>query len=74
MDLFDLKVVGWSYRLNMTENLVIEVFNKALVNRGLNKDGTFHSDRGSQYTSNNFEQLLIDLNLIHSYSRKRLSL
>lgn len=70
MDLFDLKVVGWSYGLNMTDDLVIEAFNKALINRGLNKDGIFHSDRGSQYTSNNFEQLLTDLNLKHSYSKK----
>lgn len=70
MDLFDLKVVGWSYGLNMTENLVIDAFNKALINRGLNEDGIFHPDRGSQYTSNNFEQLLTDLNLKHSYSKK----
>ena len=69
-DLFDLKVVGWSYGLNMTDNLVIDAFNKALVNRGLNKDGLFHSDRGSQYTSNDFEQLLVDLNFKHSYSKK----
>ncbi len=74
MDLFDLKVVGWSYGLNMTENLVIDAFNNALINRGLNDDGIFHSDRGSQYTSNNFEQLLTDLNLKHSYSKKRISL
>jgi len=70
MDLFDLKVVGWSYGLNMTESIVIEAFNKALINRGLNEDGIFHSDRGSQYTSNDFEQLLTDLNLKHSYSKK----
>ena len=41
-----------------------------LINRGLNKDGIFHLDRGSQYTSNNFEQLLTDSNLKHSYSKK----
>ena len=70
MDLFDLKVVGWSYGLNMTNDLVIDAFNKALINRGLNKEGIFHSDRGSQYTSNDFEKLLIDLNLKHSYSKK----
>jgi len=52
MDLFDLKVIGWSYGLNMTDDLVIDAFNKAMINRGLNKDGIFHSDRGSQYTSN----------------------
>ena len=70
MDLFDLKVVGWSYGLNMTDNLVIDAFNKAIINRGLNKNGIFHSDRGSQYTSNDFEQLLIDSNIKHSYSKK----
>ena len=70
LDLFDLKVVGWSYSLNMTDDLVIEAFNKALINRGLNKDGIFHSDRGSQYTSNDFEELLSLLNLKHSYSKK----
>lgn len=30
----------------------------------------FHSDRESQYTSNDFEQLLIDLKIKHSYSKK----
>ena len=70
IDLFDLKVVGWSYGLNMADDLVIEALKKALINRGLNVDGIFHSDRGSQYTSNNFEQLLTDLNLKHSYSKK----
>ena len=61
MDLFDLKVVGWSYGLNMTDDLVIDAFNKAYINRGLNKDGIFHSDRGSQYTSNDYEKLLLSL-------------
>ena len=70
MDLFDLKVVGWSYGLNMTDNLVIDAFNKAIINRKLNKEGIFHSDRGSQYTSNDFENLLAELELKHSYSKK----
>ena len=70
MDLFDLKVVGWSYGLNMTDDLVIEAFNKALINRGLEKNGIFHSDRGSQYTSNDFEKLFLSLDLKHSYSQK----
>ena len=70
MDLFDLKVVGWSYSLNMTDNLVIDAFKKALINRQLNKEGIFHSDRGSQYTSNDFEKYLTSLNVKHSYSKK----
>ncbi len=70
MDLFDLKVVGWSYGLNMTDDLVIDAFKKALINRGLNEDGIFHSDRGSQYTSNDYEKLLNTLKIKHSYSKK----
>ena len=70
IDLFDLKVVGWSYGISMTDELVIDAFNKALINRGLNKDGIFHSDRGSQYTSNDYEALLSALSIKHSYSKK----
>ena len=70
MDLFDLKVIGWSYGLNMTDDLVIDAFNKALINRGLKKSGIFHSDRGSQYTSNDYENLLTSLDIRHSYSKK----
>lgn len=70
MDLFDLKVVGWSYGTNMDENLVISAFNKAIVNRGLEENGIFHSDRGSQYLSNSFEAILSQSNIKHSYSKK----
>ena len=70
MDLFDLKVVGWSYGLSMTDELVIDAFNKALINRGLEKNGIFHSDRGSQYTSNDYEEILATLSIKHSYSKK----
>ena len=70
IDLFDLKVVGWTYGKNMTDDLVIGAFKKVLVNRGLDKYGIFHSDRGSQYTSNDFEHLLEELGIKHSYSKK----
>jgi len=70
IDLFELKVVGWSYGTSMTDTLVIDAFNKALINRGLEKNGIFHSDRGSQYTSNDYEALLSTLKIRHSYSKK----
>ncbi len=70
MDLFDLKVVGWSYGLNMNDDLVIDAFNKAIINRGLKEVGIFHSDRGSQYTSKDYEKLLSNLKIRHSYSKK----
>lgn len=65
LDLFDLKVVGWSYGRNMTDDLVVGAFNKGMRNRGLDNDGLFHSDRDSQYTSNKFEHLLEELRIKH---------
>ena len=41
MDLLDLKVIGWSYGMNMTDDLVIDAFNKALVNRCLEQNEIF---------------------------------
>ena len=70
MDLFDLQVIGYSYGLSMDENLVIDALNKAKLKRNIEKDCIFHSDRGTQYTSINFEKLLVDSNMIHSYSKK----
>lgn len=70
IDLFDLKVIGWSYDMHMTDELVIEAFKKAMVNRGLSEKGIFHSDRGSQYTSNDFEAMLSSSKIKHSYSKK----
>ena len=41
MDLFDLKIIGWSYGLNMNDDLVIDAFNKAKTNRSMAKNGIF---------------------------------
>ena len=71
MDLFDLKVIGWSYGLNMTAELVVSAFNKAKIIRETTSGMIFHSDLGSQYTSNEFEKLLLENNVRHSYSKKR---
>ena len=70
VNLFYLKIIGWSYGLNMNENLVIGAFTKAKRNRTLSKDAIFHSNRGSQYTSNKFEKVLSDNGIKHSYSKK----
>lgn len=46
IDLFDLKVIGWSYGVNMTANLVINAFAKAKSKRGITENMIFHSDLG----------------------------
>ena len=70
MDLYDLKIIGWSYGENMTAELVISAFEKAMIARGVTEDMIFHSDLGSQYTSNEYENLLVENNVKHSYSKK----
>ena len=70
MDLFDLKIIGWSYGINMTAELVVEAFRKAKLERGITKGMIFHSDLGSQYTSNEYEKILLENNVKHSYSKK----
>ena len=70
MDLFDLKIIGWSYGLNMSAELVISAFMRAKTTRGTTHEMVFHSDLGSQYTSNEFEKLLLENNVKHSYSKK----
>ena len=70
MDLFDLKIVGWSYGVNMTAELVVSAFEKAKSKRKITKGMIFHSDLGSQYTSNEYEEILIENKVKHSYSKK----
>ena len=70
IDLFDLKVIGWEYGISMTEEISINALKKAVVKRKPTDNMIFHSDRGSQYISNNFETLLSNLNIKHSYSKK----
>jgi len=70
LDLFDLSVIGYAYGTKMEDDLVIEAFQNACKNRKIESDAIFHSDQGSQYISNDFEELLKDLQVRHSYSKK----
>ena len=57
-DLFSRRVLGWSIRDDMTEKLVIEAFQMMQSRTGLPKGCIIHSDRGGQYASKNFRQML----------------
>jgi putative transposase len=70
MDLFDLKIIGWEYSTSMTDDVAIKAIEKAYNNRKPTKGLIFHSDRGSQYTSNKYELKLNELGITHSYSKK----
>ena len=52
IDLFSRRVVGWSLRPHMQRSLVIDALEMAWHQRRPDKDTLlFHSDRGSQYAS-----------------------
>jgi putative transposase len=58
LDLFSRYIVGLAMSDRMTETLVMAALNQALLHRKPPLDLIHHSDRGSQYTSNNFQRLL----------------
>jgi putative transposase len=58
LDLFPLRVVGWSMSSRMTSELVADALMKAIWRRGRPKAVLLHSDLGSQYGSVAFQRLL----------------
>ena len=59
IDLFNRKVVGWSFSKDLTtQNTIINAWTMAVNKTQITKDLIFHSDRGSQYASHNFTDLI----------------
>ncbi len=58
IDLFSRLVVGWSIRQDMSRHLVIDALVMATGHRSPSAELIHHSDRGSQYTSDDFQQAL----------------
>jgi len=70
LDLYSKRVVGWSMDKNMNTELVLSALNMATNLRGIFKGLIFHSDRGSQYRSNDFRGKLSKHEFVQSMSRK----
>ena len=72
IDLFSRKVVGWSMRPDMQRSLVIDALEMAWFARNPDKKAglIFHSDRGSQYASEDFSKVLKGHGITPSMSRK----
>jgi len=70
IDLCSRKVVGWSTNKKMKAKLVCDALKMALWQRRPKPGLIHHSDRGSQYASDVFRQLLKDNEIIGSMSRK----
>ena len=58
VDLFSRRVVGWSMSAAMTAQLVTDALVMAIWRRGKPDALLHHSDRGSQYTSEQFQRLM----------------
>ena len=58
LDVFSRRIVGWSMKRRMTDDLVITAFNNAVIRRGPSQWVVFHSYRGSQYCSKRFQSLV----------------
>jgi len=69
IDLFSRRVVGWSMRAEMTAQLVTDALLMAIWRRGKPDALLHHSDRGSQYTSEQFQRLMADHGVTCSMSR-----
>jgi putative transposase len=69
LDLYSRRVVGWSMQDSMTTQLVTDALMMAVWRRGKPNELLHHSDRGSQYTSEQFQRLLGELGVTCSMSR-----
>ena len=69
IDLFSRRVVGWSMSATMTAELVTDALVMAIWRRGKPDALIHHSDRGSQYTSDQFQRLMTDHGVTCSMSR-----
>jgi len=69
VDLFSRRVVGWSMSAAMTAQLVTDALVMAIWRRGKPDALVHHSDRGSQYSSEQFQRLMADHGVVCSMSR-----
>jgi transposase InsO family protein len=70
MDLYSRAIVGWSMSRRMTQQLVCDALTMALFRRGFPKGTIIHSDRGSQYCSKRYQQLIKNNGLRCSMGRR----
>jgi len=70
MDLFSRRIVGWSVSDSLETSIVLEALEDALGRRQPDAGLLHHSDRGCQYTSQAYRELLVDHGIDCSMSRR----
>lgn len=69
MDLYSRKIIAHSVGESNSKRLINLTLKKAVEMRGIHKDLVFHSDRGSNYTSKSFGDLINEYGFIQSFSK-----
>ena len=65
MDLYSRKIIAWTLSNTLEVSCVIETINKAKARRKIEEPLILHSDRGSQYVSNEYKR--VTANMQRSY-------
>jgi len=67
-DLYSAEIVGWSMSREQNKEMVIQAVMMALGQRQDNASVILHSDRGCQFTSDEYQRFLQDHNIVCSMS------
>ena len=70
LDAYSRRVIGWALDRTMEDDLTLAALRMALASRSVGPGLVHHSDRGSQYASNEYTDLLKDNGITISMSRK----
>ncbi len=70
LDLFSRKVIGWSMSDRINKQLVLSALEMAINQRRPNSNVLHHTDQGSIYGSDDYQNKLTENGLIPSMSRK----
>ena len=70
LDAYSRRVIGWELDSTMEDSLTLAALRMALSRRTVTPELVHHSDRGVQYASNDYTQLLKDHHIRISMSRR----
>jgi putative transposase len=70
LDLFSRRVIGWALSERLERTVAVEALQMALNERRPAGGLLHHSDRGSQYASKEYQQLLAQHGIVSSMSRR----
>jgi len=70
MDLYSRRIIGWAMKSRMSEELTIAALEMALLNRRPKSGLIVHTDQGSQYQSQAYQERLRERKLLPSMSRR----